>query len=60
MERMEKSQVLECFKERMLGTCQFLYLLHLMALVARRSLNCSQSCIDGVRYAGLGAYRRLR
>jgi len=31
---MEKSQVLECFKERGLGTCQFLYLLHLVVLVA--------------------------
>ena len=35
MERMEKSQVLECFKERVLGTCPFLYLLHLVVLVTR-------------------------
>ena len=43
--------MLGCFMERVLGTYQFLYLLHLMVLVVSRSLNASRRCIDGVRYA---------
>ena len=34
-------QVLECLEERGLGTCQFLYLLHLVAMVATSQRGCS-------------------